>query len=215
VAWSRRPAFILRTYIHLMDDGVGDAAFLDEQVGSAGGTAGSAPRCEVPIGHPKAVVAANEAVGKARMHGVHRRATVWPWNLRGGGGDEVLAYADLRSLRRADHCLSRSGRGSVRIHSGRRVRGDVRNDGLVDGPRRVAWARVICTAIDPGLTLPAVGGRACVNPDHLEALSHAEYLARHGNPQGQPIGQLLGNTTPGDSRKRRAGRIGGNCRLAG
>jgi integrase len=26
------PAFTLRTYIHLMDDGVGDAAFLDEAV---------------------------------------------------------------------------------------------------------------------------------------------------------------------------------------
>lgn len=214
MAWSRRPR-LHSPDLHPPDGRRRRRRGVPRRAGGQrGGTAGSAPRCEVPIGHPKAVVAADEAVGKARMHGVHRRATVWPWNLR-GGGYEVLAYADLRSLRRADHCLSRSGRGSVRIHSGRRVRGDVRNDGLVDGPRRVAWARVICTAIDPGLTLPAVGGRACVNPDHLEALSHAEYLAPHGNPQGQPIGQLLGNTTPGDSRKRRAGRIGGNCRLAG
>jgi hypothetical protein len=29
------PGFTLRTYVHLMDDGVGDAGFLDEAVGEA------------------------------------------------------------------------------------------------------------------------------------------------------------------------------------
>ena len=29
MARPRRPAFTLRTYVHLMDEGIGDAAFLD------------------------------------------------------------------------------------------------------------------------------------------------------------------------------------------
>lgn len=32
------PGFTLRTYIHLMDEGIGDAAFMDEQVGNAWAT---------------------------------------------------------------------------------------------------------------------------------------------------------------------------------
>ena len=32
VAWSRRPRFTLRTYVHLMDEGMGDAAFMDAAV---------------------------------------------------------------------------------------------------------------------------------------------------------------------------------------
>jgi integrase len=32
------PAFTLRTYVHLMDEGLGDAAFLDALVGNPGAT---------------------------------------------------------------------------------------------------------------------------------------------------------------------------------
>ena len=32
------PAFTLRTYVHLMDDGVGDATFMDDAVGNGWAT---------------------------------------------------------------------------------------------------------------------------------------------------------------------------------
>jgi Phage integrase family len=61
------PAFTLRTYVHLMDEGLGDAAFLDALVGNPGQPATRRrPRARSPLWPRKAPFSGKHPNGRKR-----------------------------------------------------------------------------------------------------------------------------------------------------
>ena len=54
------PAFTLRTYVHLMDEGIGDTAFMDEAVTVEGNKRAT--------GHPETVANGNSAASQRTTH---------------------------------------------------------------------------------------------------------------------------------------------------